>query len=448
MLVRPPLIATIAAIVAMTAPAAAAEPPPKRAVPDYDGRGDEPTTAADVLIWVPRIALSPVYLVSEYLIRRPLGFLVTEAERSDLPAFLAGLFTFDGGKAGVIPTFVFDFGLEAGALPSGGLYLFWDDLLFDGHDIRFRAAYGGSSDWITLDYTSRFHVADDSTLALEVGWDRRKDWVFGGIGPGFDDDARGRYGLDRLGVGLGYTLELNARSELSAGVRTEWFETFEGGCCDDPKIEQRIEDGVYPAPPGLGVKHTYLRPEVAVSYDTRATRPGDESGVRLEAFGDLGLDLRRGDAHFARYGAAVGLFWDLWKNRTVGLQLHGRFATPLGDGVVPFSELTLLGGAEPMRAFDEGRLRGESAFVAVLDYRWPIWVWLDGQLFFELGNAFGEYFDGLDGDNLRLSFGMGMRPSSHEDHPFELLFAAGTGPFGDGAEVTTFRVVFGTTSGF
>ncbi|HKU38809.1 MAG TPA: hypothetical protein VJR89_11700, partial [Polyangiales bacterium] len=73
--------------------AALADTPEKREVPDYDGR-EEPTTAGDVLLWVPRLLLSPLYLVSEYVIRVPLGFLLTAAERAQVPAFLYDLFTF------------------------------------------------------------------------------------------------------------------------------------------------------------------------------------------------------------------------------------------------------------------------------------------------------------------------------------------------------------------
>src|SRR5262249_29484726 len=36
---------------AASQPAPSPAPSPRRAVPDYDGRGDDPTTAGDVLIW-------------------------------------------------------------------------------------------------------------------------------------------------------------------------------------------------------------------------------------------------------------------------------------------------------------------------------------------------------------------------------------------------------------
>ena len=47
---------------------------PKREVPDYDGRGNV-DAKADRWLWIPRIALLPLYVVNESLLRRPVGTL-------------------------------------------------------------------------------------------------------------------------------------------------------------------------------------------------------------------------------------------------------------------------------------------------------------------------------------------------------------------------------------
>ncbi|HYP90115.1 MAG TPA: hypothetical protein VEQ59_18220, partial [Polyangiaceae bacterium] len=59
------------------ATARAEEPPPKRAKPDYDGRGGTPQPPARKALWVPRVLLFPAYVVSEYLVRRPLAAAIT-----------------------------------------------------------------------------------------------------------------------------------------------------------------------------------------------------------------------------------------------------------------------------------------------------------------------------------------------------------------------------------
>ena len=76
------------------APAATRGPEDRRAVPDYDGR-PEPTTAGDIALWVPRVVLFPLYLVSEYLIRRPLGWLISTGEREHWPSYAEGVVRVD-----------------------------------------------------------------------------------------------------------------------------------------------------------------------------------------------------------------------------------------------------------------------------------------------------------------------------------------------------------------
>src|ERR1019366_7539288 len=63
---------------------APSQPSPQRAVPDFDGRGPEPTAGAGGL-WVPPVVLSPPYCVSNYVIRLPLSLAVPGAERAALP---------------------------------------------------------------------------------------------------------------------------------------------------------------------------------------------------------------------------------------------------------------------------------------------------------------------------------------------------------------------------
>ncbi len=91
---------------------------------------------------------------------------------------------------------------------------------------------------------------------------------------------------------------------------------------------------------------------------------------------------------------------------------------------------------------------GDSTVAAVLDYRWPIWVWLDGTLHYGAGNAFGEHLDGFELELMKQSFGLGMRTTSERDHAFEMLVAVGTETIRDGGAPETFRFVFGTTAGF
>jgi hypothetical protein len=86
--------------------------------------------------------------------------------------------------------------------------------------------------------------------------------------------------------------------------------------------------------------------------------------------------------------------------------------------------------------------------VTTLTYRWPIWVYLDGNLHYAVGNVFGEHLAGVDARLLRSSFGIGVSSATSSDNPFDALLAFGTRPFEAGGGVENVRFVFGTSAGF
>src|SRR6185503_12144897 len=172
----PALILSLGCFLARTAVAEEKRPDQdesddEREEPDYDGRGKAPTTTGDVLLWGPRIVLAPAYFVSEYLLRRPIGFLIAGAERVGLPVLIYDFFTFGPDhKVGIFPTVFVDFGFR----PSVGFYAFWNDAFTPGHELRLRGATGGR-DWLAASFAERFRFGDDPTnlFSLEVSGLRR-----------------------------------------------------------------------------------------------------------------------------------------------------------------------------------------------------------------------------------------------------------------------------------
>lgn len=444
----------------------------ERDVPDYDGRGDEPIDAGDVFIWVPRIAFAPVYLVSEYVIRWPLGKVVTAAEEHKIPALMIDFFTFGPEqKAGIVPTALVDFGLRT----SVGFYFFWDDYVADGHDLRVRAATGGRN-WFLVNAAHRIWLdADEEDTAVQARFEfsLRPDWVYYGLGPRSLDDNEGNYEERRLEGGIRFRSRYWRTSELAAyvAVRDMHFDD-DAVCCwpDHRRVSTLSALGTYPLPPGWEDGYTTFLQQAELSLDTRKLRdthvsegsdfvspPG--TGVRVVARGGLHEGIRATERsspnasdhhHWVTYGGTAAGMLDLTGHqRTIEAGVRVDFADPLFDsGEIPFTELVSLGGSTVMRGFLPGRLRGRSSTVARLQYSWPVWVWLDGQMHYSVGNVFGEHLQGFDAELLRQSFGLGIRSISARDHGFEVLLAFGTEPFRDGGAVETVRFVLGTSSGF
>jgi hypothetical protein len=416
---------------------------PKREVPDYDGR-PEPTTAGDVLLWVPRIVLSPLYLVSEFVVRRPLGFLLTAAERAQLPSFLYDLFTFGPDhNAGLLPVAFLDFGLA----PSVGLLFFWNDLV-PHHDLNARFSLWGIH-WLAGNVAYTVHMTPSASIGVHFSGRRRPDLLFYGIGPRALESERSRYGSSLLEGGIDSEVGGGHMVHLTSGIGLRSMNFHAGGWDGDPDLQRAVDQGRYPSPPGYDTGYTVLYDRMRLSIDSRADSPTHFTGVRLEASVEQHSDLRSNpESGYLRYGASLGGFYDLNdRGRVISLSVITMFADPLGQKAIPFTELVSLGGAGPMRGFLPGRLVDRSAAVATLRYRWPIWVFLDGSLQFAVGNVFGEHLEGFKASLLRLSAALGFE-SGKADNSLEFLVGIGSETFEHGTQITSLRIVIGTNHGF
>ena len=425
----------------VAAPARGAD---KRPLPDYDGRGDPPTTVGDVLLWVPRVLLAPPYLVSEYVIRRPLGAAIAGAERAGWPGALYDFFTFGPEhNAGFAPTAFFDFGFK----PSVGLFFFWNDALARGNDMRLQFGFWGM-DWLAASFTDRIQFSCDPTDVITIGLSglRRPDFAYYGIGNAAGEE-RSRYGSSRLEGRFSVDKHWWRRSNIHAGTTLRQVSFHRGHFGEDLVLDDAITQGL-PPPPGYTEGYAMAKGDVSVSLDSRLPRPESGSGFRLEARAAHSGDFR-GLGSWISYGGSGGVFLDVnGRSRVLSLSAGAHFVDRIDKSVIPFTELAVLGGFGPMRGFFPGRLIGQSAFVSELAYKWPIWIWLDGSMRFELGNVFGEHLEEFALKNMRISAAIVVESAGVSDNPLEVLIGFGTERITDGTNIDSFRLFVGTHRGF
>lgn len=423
---------------------------PRRAVPDYDGRPDPEPPPEDLILWIPRVLTWPIHAVVEFVLRRPLGWVLTVAEHQQWDAIQLPPIVDTEPSWGVVPTILVDFGF----LTSGGLYLWLNDVLAPGNALRVQVGFGGV-DWLRAMVLDRIRLSRQAHVDLRAdGW-IRPDYTFVGIGPEPQPDRVSRYGRSLLGAELSLWLRAwrASHARIAASVQAnEFYDTDYLDLGTDPEltISDAIAQGWYPGlttlPPGFDGYVAY-RQRIELALDTR-NQPS-ESGVRLDGYGELGLDLTQPLARrWARWGAALGGFLDVGAARSLGLWIVTDFATRLGPADVPFTELADLGGRGRMVAFRRGWLIGESAIAASLEYRYPIWIWAHGFVNVSLGNAFGASFDGFAADRLRMSFALGLRARNAPDSAFTLQVGLGTDTFENGFEPAIVRLTAGTQEGF
>ncbi|HEX3854560.1 MAG TPA: BamA/TamA family outer membrane protein [Polyangiaceae bacterium] len=426
-------------------PAEPSKSSPKRSLPNYDGRKPEPASFSDIALWIPRVLLSPFYLVAEFGLREPLGVAIPAAERAGVPQTLYDFFLFGPDhRAGFIPIAFVDFGFR----PSVGLYAFWDDALARGQDLRVHGSTSGS-DWLAGTLTDRLRFNKTDSLTFELSGIHRPDHAFFGLGSNSRQQDISRYGatLYRASAAFDLAWSRTIRIGSALGVHSESF--YPGHFGSDPSLETRAASGTFPIPPGFA-SYTAATTKLSAAVDTRSPRPAPGSGVRVEADSELGTDVRQSNgARYLRYGGTAVGFLDLnGRNRVLSLAVTALFSDPLGDAPVPFTELVTLGGPGPMRGFYPGRLVDRSAAVATVKYRWPIWVWLDGSLQVATGNVFDRRLENFSADRLRLSSAIGIESVGSRDSSFELLFGIGSETFDHGAQIDSFRFLIGSNHGF
>jgi hypothetical protein len=444
-----PTTAPAPAVAASTTPPA--PPSTKRAMPDYRGEDPPPPTFGDGALWVPRVILSPVYFTTEYLVRRPLGVLITAAERANLPNTLYNFFAFGPEhKAGIAPIAFVDFGFN----PSIGLYGFWDDALVNGQDLRAHVSYW-TDDWIGGSLVDRVKLGPKDSVQIKLLGVRRPDHVFYGIGPGSLQSAQSRYREDVLDGGVTFDFPMWRSSKIDAGAGVRATSFGDGHYGGDPGIVEAAAAGTFALPDGFANGYTAEYNDLRFALDSRRPYPAEGSGVRIEVQGEQGSDVRQSPGSgWLHYGGGVGGFWDVnGYRRVISLSALAMFSDPLGGRPVPFTELVTMGGdiaspgsfPAPMPGFYPGRMVDRSAAVATLRYKWPIGPWIAGSLQAAVGNVFGEHLEGFDTRLLRFSGAFGIESDSSPDSNFELLIGCGSETFDHGGQIDSFRLAVGIT---
>lgn len=434
-------------------------PDRKRDAEDYGGPRRS-TNVGDLALVVPRVALLPLYLVTEYVVRRPLGAAITFAERHRLPQLALYYFSFGtygtDHAFGFFPTADFEWGIRANA----GLLFFWDHR---SNALRASATLGGP-DWQRLALVDRFPLDARSTMTARTAYERRADLRFWGLGPSSPSEGH-RFGLRRVSAGLAFFTSLwrSSAIETSAGLRSAMFDVDAPG---EPTVRGGLETGAITRPPGFD-GYVIADQRIAAAIDTRLPRlepprpratdflapPG--TGLRIEGHAEHAVELaqRRGGprdrGQWLKYGGGIGAYWDVTGlQRTLGIALSTELVERFRDASVPFLELPTLGGTEPMRAYRFYRLLGESYVAAKASYSWPVWTDFDGVVEAAFGNVFGPHYDGFSTGLLRGSFSTGLQTTSSRYLSFQVLFGVGTRTFDDGFGVEAVRFVAGTSSTF
>lgn len=446
-----------------TPPGPSAEPqlPPdqrgtdeERRHPRYDGREARPADAGEVLVWIPRALLLPVHVVLEYVIRWPIVQGITLAEKHHVFDRVTNLFSFSDGAGGngvLFPTLFFDFGIS----PSMGVFSSYNNIGGSGHNAVFQVGFW-PVDWWVVNLQDSFPVFGDDTgqITLRTGLLWRPDFIFAGIGPKAQHSNQAFFAmrqydaeaslqgtlkdLNRLTVSL-----LGKLASIRESTRAPSVETIPDFDVTDPSSVPGWEDS-------YGLIELRGKLELDSRDPDRAFSHG--TGLRLDFNGALAMNPASPQMSFFRWIGEVDGFWDVsGSNHVLALRFVAGQVVPIGDETIPLTELISAGGTEYLRGFLEGRWRGYTALGVSTSYRYPIWTFLDAELFATLGNVFNEGWKDLHIKNMVMSWGLALRTNTSRDVSFDIMIGFGTNQidnWSDDFAVDSVRFTFGVNQGF
>ncbi|HKQ68712.1 MAG TPA: hypothetical protein VJT73_05200, partial [Polyangiaceae bacterium] len=309
-----------------------------------------------------------------------------------------------GGELGVFPTLF----LETGFNPNAGARLIAG---VGPYGATVRAGYGGpDANVVEARMRYGFSLGFPAVTSLEGYHDRRTGLGYWGLGQTPETDPRNlfrngpaigiyRERRERVIAGLGLRPLTNFEVLLSSSLTQRYVQDPE-----DPNPTSALTDVFYrPSIVGANRTERVLYSELALRYDSRATRTGVAPGLLIEGYGGISQGVIYESARFGRTGFQIAGFASFVRKSSI---LSPRLAVdalvPWNDVPIPFKEYT---GQPTYRGFDNRR--DLVSAVASLDYRWHVMRFVAARLFFDVARVFPSLSE-LRFDHLRWAAGFGF----------------------------------------
>lgn len=426
-------------------------PPPRVALDPNarDGRNyrglARPVGAGEALLWVPRVVFAPLQLVTEYGLRRPVRAVVAGIESSHLPAYVGAVFS-PTPSFSWMPSASFDFGFA----PMFGAGFTWNHALVQGNQLRVVGTTGGL-DYVDVSARDRITIGT-VRLGVRGAYFDRPDRIFYGLGPYSQWANLSRYRRRFADAFALFDWLPTSHFQLNAEAGYRADSTGEGvrgmhipGQPPPATITDRFDVQDPAMVPGFGPLNLFLAHGV-VTLDSRR-HITHTSGARLVVDATVGVDVFNQNQRFGVASALLeGAVELMHPGRVLVGSLYAADSQPFGSDPVPFTYLPTLGGTIH-QGFRYGRFIGQSALVAEIDYRYPIWTRLDAVWMASVGNVFGQHFEGFRFDALTGSAGVGVRLRMDNSAPIEALVAFGSNRFDQPFGIEGVRLFLGVNRG-
>jgi len=147
---------------------------------------------------------------------------------------------------------------------------------------------------------------------------------------------------------------------------------------------------------------------IQFDFTEPAPRQYNESRIMIDA--GISRSLNSNDFGFYHYRFEFNQFVPIFfkpKTRRLALRAVLEQVRPFGGKEIPFFRQPVLGNQNDMRGFTNNRFRNDGALFYTAEYRYLIWEGIDGLLFVDQGQVFGDFKD-IALNDFHTDFGFGF----------------------------------------
>lgn len=244
---------------------------------------------------------------------------------------------------------------------------------------------------------------------------------FYGIGIGSSRQSA-KYGIDELRSGGWFGYEVLKNLLLRMHTYFIWDDTRPGK--GGESVNSRFPESTIPA---FGKSLYYFDAGLGLVHDTRdCTAAPEKGGIRRFTFRRY-VGLGENEHDYNEFDLDVAQFFNFWRPRHVIVLRTDWIYQQQTDDRIPFYRLARLDINSPLRSYSFGRFRDRARAVFNVEYRFPVWDYLDGQIFFDTGRVFHDWKD-FSFKHFKYSAGVGLRLRT-KDY-FLARFSVAGGPEG------------------
>lgn len=347
----------------------------------------------------------PSYAVD--LLAWPIGEGFRLAERK-FPDQLEG----ERGRFGIYP--LIETGVET-RTAFGGL-VFNRDFLGSDHEWRVEALFG-SSNYNKLDleyYIPGFFETEDEIRFNSVYYNDPMESLFLGNEASLDEETR--YSVE----------EINAYIDYSLPVFEVHSVAFWGSYRNAIIRQSRTRnDNLDPFPASLKGRTELVAAGLSLRIDLAEEEPRTYTGRRFLFRGGYHHSIDDNRYAFFKYR----LEWQefialpfLPNTRRLAFKTRLERAEPLADKTIPFFELPSVGDSRGLRGLRGDRYRDDKSLLFTLEYRYPMWDFVDVVLFLDEGQVFRNFND-VHIRDFHTGYGFGLHFLGSESLSFRVEFA-------------------------